>query len=343
MSRQANKTVIGGFVIGAVILLVAGILVFGGGKLFSERIKFVLYFDGSVKGLGIGAPVVFRGVNIGSVKQISLNYDSDNMVFQIPVIIEIEPGRITPAGNVPGSRAAGTIVRAFVDKGLRAKLNLQSVVTGQMMIELGFHPDKPARMIGKDKAYPEIPTIPTSWETLAKTLQQIPYEEIITNLARSIQGIERTINRPEINDSITTLNGLLIDARALVQGIDDHVDPLITGVNKAVSDIDQLTITANEKLVRLGEGFERSEKEIEQLISDIRKAAISAQTALDRVGSTFASVQDAVENNVQIPYQISEVLEELAAATRTIRTLAEYLEQYPDALLRGKGASGGER
>ena len=76
MIRKVNKTVIGIFVVGALVLLMIAIVVFGSGELFKRTNKFILYFDGSVKGLSIGAPVTFRGVNIGTVKDISLIYDS---------------------------------------------------------------------------------------------------------------------------------------------------------------------------------------------------------------------------------------------------------------------------
>src|SRR5512140_3681865 len=118
MSRKANKTMIGVFVIGALVLLVIGIVIFGSGKLFKHTNKFVLYFDGSVKGLAIGAPVMFRGVSIGTVKDISLIYDSKAGTIMLPVIVEIEQGRIKGApsfGELSGDKK-------MIELGLRGKL-----------------------------------------------------------------------------------------------------------------------------------------------------------------------------------------------------------------------------
>ncbi len=136
MSKKVNKTAIGLFVIGGLILLMVGIVVFGSGLLFKRTIKFVLYFDGSVKGLSIGAPVMFRGVSIGAVKDISLIYDSKTGTIMLPVIVEIEQGRIKGApsfGDFGGDKK-------MIELGLRGKLEIYSFLTSQLMISFDFYP-----------------------------------------------------------------------------------------------------------------------------------------------------------------------------------------------------------
>ena len=75
MSKKVSKTAIGAFVLGAIVLLVAGVLVLGAGKFFTKEHVYVTYFDGSVKGLNVGSPVMFRGVKVGEVKDITLIAD----------------------------------------------------------------------------------------------------------------------------------------------------------------------------------------------------------------------------------------------------------------------------
>src|SRR5450631_581933 len=144
MNKKFNKTMIGIFVIGALVLLMVAIVVFGSGDLFKKTNKFVLYFDGSVKGLSIGAPVKFRGVSIGSVKDISLIYDSKAETITLPVIVEIQQDRIQGApsfGELGGAQK-------MIALGLRGNLEVQSFLTGQLMISFDFYPDRPAKLRG---------------------------------------------------------------------------------------------------------------------------------------------------------------------------------------------------
>ena len=143
MSKQANKTVIGIFVVGAIALVVIAIVLLGSGKFFKQTLRAVCYFEGSVGGLNIGAPVVFRGVKIGSVTDVLLRADSTKLTFTIPVYIEIEPDKFTVVGARP--KQLGQNLKTFIDRGLRATLEMQSIVTGQMQVGLDFYPDKPAK------------------------------------------------------------------------------------------------------------------------------------------------------------------------------------------------------
>src|SRR5580704_9473088 len=173
MSKKVNKTVIGVFVVGALALLLVAIVVFGSGELFKKTDKFVLYFDGSVKGLAIGAPVMFRGVSIGTVKDISLIYDSKAGTVMLPVIVEIEQDRIKGApsfGDLNGNKKMITL-------GLRGRLEVQSFLTGQLMISFDFYPQKPAKLRGILRGIPELPTLPTSPD-IFETMENLPIKEI---------------------------------------------------------------------------------------------------------------------------------------------------------------------
>src|SRR5512136_1190581 len=138
MSKQANKTVIGIFVVGAIALVVIAIVVLGSGKFFRKTFKAVCFFEGSVGGLNIGAPVVFRGVKIGSVTNVVLRLETTKLIFVIPVYIELEPDKIGVIGAPP--KQVGQNLKAFIDRGLRATLEMQSFVTGQMQVGLDFYP-----------------------------------------------------------------------------------------------------------------------------------------------------------------------------------------------------------
>src|SRR5512147_2002724 len=106
MSKQANPKLIGGFVLGAIALLVAGLLVFGSGKFFTRRLPVAMYFEGSVSGLDVGAPISFRGVKVGEVTKVFLRYDPSANSLVIPVLAELTPERVTFAG--PNTKDVGT-------------------------------------------------------------------------------------------------------------------------------------------------------------------------------------------------------------------------------------------
>ena len=227
----ASKTAIGLFVVGALVLLMIGIVVFGSGMLFKRTNKFVLYFDGSVKGLSIGAPVMFRGVSIGSVKDISLIYDSKIGTIMLPVIVEIEQGRIKGApsfGEMGGDKK-------MIELGLRAKLEVQNFLTSQLMISFDFYPDKPAQLRGILKPYPELPTLPISPD-IFEFMNEIPIKEIAKNLEATAKGINKLVNSSDLPRSLYELRNTFQETkqamrslRLLTEYLEQHPEAILKG------------------------------------------------------------------------------------------------------------------
>jgi paraquat-inducible protein B len=147
--NRANPKLIGAFVVGAVALVVIGVLLLGGAELLTAKRTLVAYFEGSVKGLNVGAPVEFQGVKVGSVTDIQLQFLTAANEFRIPVFIQIEPGQMTQVGRQVD--AQGQLLKPLIERGLRAQLEMQSLVTGQLMVQLGFLPDTPIRLVGDGK------------------------------------------------------------------------------------------------------------------------------------------------------------------------------------------------
>ncbi len=351
MSKQANRAAIGAFVLGAVALVIVGILIFGGGRFLTKQVKFIMYFEGSVTGLSLGAPVVFKGVNIGKVSDIALKYDEKQNTFRIPVTVEIEPDRMPGISN-GGRLTVVKTLQALVAKGLRAQLELQSLVTGQLMVELDFHPEETARLGGTETGCPEIPTVPSYWEMVSRTLKKIPFEELFTKLALALEGIERTVNQPEISESVRNLNKALTEIQQLVQKVDRHIEPIAADMSGTLKDIRQLVGNSDQRLDALAADIGSTLKETRNLMtglnsqvkvisSALENTSASASGVLAQAEGTFTAVRGMLEDNAQLPYQLTEALEEIANAARSLRALADYLEQYPDALIRGKSVSGG--
>ena len=145
MSKPANPKLIGAFVLGAIALIVAGIVVLGGGKLFQRRTPVVMFFQGSVTGLSVGSPVNFRGVRVGQVTNVYIRYQPDgNPSMEIPVLADLTGNNVQIVGPAAERkeirRASAEQLRLLVEQGLRAQLALPSLVTGQATISLDFFP-----------------------------------------------------------------------------------------------------------------------------------------------------------------------------------------------------------
>ena len=234
MSKKANKTLIGAFVVGAVILLIMSLVVFSSGRLFRKTNKYVLFFEGSIKGLVVGAPVTFKGVKIGEVKDIRLVYDPATRFAFIPVIIETQPNLIK---GTPTKRSRDNF-KFLVENGLRAQLDLQSLLTGQLAVALDFFPDKPARLLGLIKEYPEIPTVSSLLGELLKDIGEIRLKEIASDLQESMRSLNIALKESQetiifgIENTVREITDAARAVRLLAEYLEQHPEALLKGKNK---------------------------------------------------------------------------------------------------------------
>lgn len=173
MSRRANPTLIGAFVVGALVLVVGAVIALGGGGLFKPREPVVMYFRGSIFGLQVGAPVVFRGVRLGSVTDIGLAYDKGTGAFYIPVTAQLERRVIRDLAGADSGIGSTLTIAELVRDGLRAQLSMQSLLTGLLYVDLDFEPGKPAQLISPDPSIAEVPTVATAIQQLRTQFEQL--------------------------------------------------------------------------------------------------------------------------------------------------------------------------
>src|SRR5271166_2383613 len=159
MARKANPAIIGTFTLGALAVGIVGLIVFGSGRFFVQHTRAVAYFAGDIQGLTVGAPVDVRGVQVGTVTKISIRLDVATMAPVIPVYMEFDPGRF----DVPATdrTTAEQRLRTAIQNGLHARLAVQSLVTGQLIVELDLEPDAARSLVGADPSTLEIPTSPS--------------------------------------------------------------------------------------------------------------------------------------------------------------------------------------
>ncbi|UFS70650.1 MlaD family protein [Geomonas sp. RF6] len=330
MGTKVSKVSIGAFVLGAVVLLVAAVLVFGAGKFFTKQNTYLTYFEGSVKGLNVGSPVTFRGVKVGSVSDISIIMDESTKALKIPVVFVIDPAKFK------GTRAEfqrgdpSSIKRAVTTYGLRTQLQSMSFVTGQLMVALDFFPSKPARFVGLIKTYPEIPSVPTPLEELQKTVQDLPLREIVENLNRAIAGVDRVISSVNVEKTTKNIDVALQDIQGLVRNLNGRVGPLTESLAKT-SEEAQATLKETQETAVVVRGG------IKELAASTQKTLEAAQTALKQSEHTLRSYSD----DSEMMAQMDRTMRDLSAMTRSFRQLSDYLERHPEALIRGKGSEGG--
>src|SRR5271157_2320334 len=330
MSKQASRSLIGAFVRGALALAVAGVVVFGSGTFFRKVDRGVMFFEGSVAGLQIGSPVVFKGVQIGQVTNIVLESNLKDLKAFILVYTEIYPQKIVPIG---GNSYDRNYLQALINKGLRAQLQLQSFVTGQLMISVDFHPDTPIRLVGLETRYPEIPTIPSDLERLRTKFEELPLKEIADRLNETLAGIQRLVASGDLRESIGSLNHLLKNTDMLVKNLNSEVRPLVADV-KETADAARAAFVQAEKTLRFDEGAPG------QVASSIRETLSTAQGTLKETNKAVQHIGGLAAENANLGYEIGRTLEQIAELMRSVRVLADYLERHPEALLRGKPAEG---
>jgi paraquat-inducible protein B len=313
---------IGGFVVLAVILMAASLVVFGSGKFFQKTVKCVMYFDESVKGLSVGAPVLFQGVQIGSVTSIVLQVDAAKMKTHIPVIIEYEPEKFQmAAAGQEMPRDPRKNIPKLIEQGLRAQLGMQSFITGQLIIELNFYPGTPVVLKSIEKEYIEIPTIPSTSAKLADALEKLDLKGLEKHLESTLAGIDRFVNNPDLAASIRGLNETLQDTRKLVTRINRQVDPLANDVKKTVKEVGKLASNVDGRVGGLTAGLDKT-------MSGLDKTMFAAKGVLSQDSPLMVELENA--------------LKEISAMSRSMRQLTDYLDQHPEALIRGKGNPGGK-
>lgn len=330
MAEKASTTLIGAFVLGAVALAVAGLTVLGSGKLFQHRPKCVMFFSGSITGLSVGSPVEFRGVKVGEVTSIAAVFSPTDVSITIPVYVEFDPTAfvISRERQIPaeGDRSlpGASFYQPLLEKGLKAQLDIQSLLTRQLFISLDFHPELPTRLLGLEPRYAEIPTIPSLQEQLAATLHNVP-----DRLMSAIEGVDRLVNSPATQETFRQVTTVLRDLDELVHEVRAEVKPIATSV-RATSDAARRSFAQAERTLSLERG------PAAEMVASMTNTLQKAGASLDQLRSTLGSLEAVAAGNANLGYDLTRTLAQLDAAARAVRSLADYLELHPETVLQGK-------
>jgi paraquat-inducible protein B len=294
MSKEPRYAWIGTFVVGAVCLTAAAVLFFGRGKFFDQTATYIAFFSGSVKGLQVGAPVSFRGARVGTVKDVSIVYKPDRDELMIPVLLELDADSVqglNTMGGKKGESGEDRLISRLIEKGMRARLGLDSIVTGQLFVQLDFYPNVPIKLMADgQEGFEEIPTAPSPLDKIQQTLEDVPFDQLAKKTVAAVEKLDDLLSSPDLQVAVTNLDDLLKELRSVVANIDGRTDGL--------------------------------SKELRVVSGELTK--------------TLESVQGTIGKGSPIVDKTGRVLDEVASSARAMRRLADYLEQHPEALLRGK-------
>jgi paraquat-inducible protein B len=349
MAKEANKTLIGAFVLGALALIVVGILLFGGGRFFKRSVEIVAYFEGSVKGLGVGSKVQLKGVTVGQVKDVRLLFNQDNLSFINRVIIETAPGAVSGFSDIDDELTlqeydSEEIIDGLINRGLRAQLGIESFITGKSMVVLDFLPESRIKLRGIEPEYIEIPTVPTELEQIAKTISELPLEDLVFQTRNAVAGINELVRSQELKDAIKALNQTLKNTEKLVDSIEKRVNPIASRLEETLKDYGKLARNLDARVEPMATSITKTARSAEVLVkntdSRLDDVLVSAQAALDQIEKALVPVQDFASEDSSFRYNLSQTLQELTEAARAVREFADFIERHPEALLRGKSTSG---
>jgi paraquat-inducible protein B len=328
MSKKANPAAIGVFICVALALGVGAILLFTSARLFSQSEKYILYFDGSVLGLNPGAPVKFRGVTVGSVREILIHHNQHERDRAIPVIIELDRSVLKKKSDYVVNISDRERFKRMIDLGLRATLEAQSLVTGLLYVELEFHSEPaPAVFHQLKEEFLEIPTQQTKIQLLIENIADIDFKQLMSQmsgLAGNLQTNLGALNLKDVNDGLTNL---LVKLNQLVSSDDltNSLTALHTTLDKLSARIDPLANQAEGLLV-----------DARKAVTDARDAIGDAKKSLASFDDTLRGAQNMIAPQASLRRELTSTMQDISEAARSITALADFLNRNPNALISGR-------
>ena len=322
---KRNALLIGGFVIAALAMIVAGVLWLSGNSLFSKHIEAMIYYKGNVSGLYVGAPVTFRGVPVGQVEAIGIEVDRDSLQALAPVRVRLQPNAI----QFNGTAASPIDLPTLVQRGLRARLVAQSFVTGQKSIELDFVPNTPSTLVGTN-GKPEIPALAERFGALIDQVAELPLRETVQEMRDTVKELRTTLvgaqralddTKAVFASAATELKQTGAQSRVTLKAASDAIRLAQTNSATTLASITQLSDTTRGAVVA-------AQPELQRTLTSAREAAESARLTTVRLYEITAP-------GASLRGDLDSAMRDLSQAARGLRDWIELLEQQPNAVIFG--------
>jgi paraquat-inducible protein B len=323
MGKKINPATVGAFVLGAVGLILAAVVIFGSGNLFRKTHEFVIYFGGDINGLRVGALVKFKGVEIGQVSKIRLRLEQDvnhqngqlRADVRIPVVIQLDEEKIVSHGGSAIDLSDPHTVPNLIREGLRAQLGSDSFVTGLMYVALDIQPNTPIQMVAPPGSpLQEIPAVPNTMEQAQ---------------AVAVRIFER-LDKVDFNAVVTQMTGMLDSIRQITTS--PALREVVANSEKTRQQLDRTLAGAQQTLATVN-------GQVPPLSDSLQKTSAATDAAVKQARLTLGTVQTTIQPNSPINYQALQTLQDVSAAAHSIKELADYLQRNPSAIVRGRDFS----
>lgn len=315
---KSKSVVIGAFIAGAILLVFIALLFFSGGQLFSHKERVIMYFTGSIQGLQVGAPIKLKGVVLGEITEIQINFQSDDKNVLTAVTADLALQRI--------NRKGGNVDRQFfedaITRGLRAQLNYQSFLTGLLYVELDFFPDTPSQIYGFQNDLLELPTVGTEFEEIAKTLQDLNIKGVIDNLEKLSANIAKLVESGAVEEALGSVKNAADSIDQTAIGVRADMNNISQGLNKTTSELTVLLKSLNQQAPAI--------------TNNLNQTLVLLQQSLDQFNSTAQSIDTTFAEDSPLVYQLNRTLKDVSRSANALRNLSDTLDQQPESLLRGK-------
>ena len=321
MSKKANPVSIGLFLLVGIALTLAGVLIFSSRSLFHPRVKQILYFDSSLKGLEPGAPVKFRGVTIGSVVEVMIRHNQSNNDFSMPVVISIDKKLAQAKSDELLHIDSQSMLDHLIQSGFRGRLDAENLVTGILYIGLDIVPNAPAPVLHQLKSeYLEVPTLPSDIQQLLANLAHVDVRGLSDKLNALLTRVDSSLSELHVADINAGVTNLLEAANRLVATPD--LTNAITGLKR--------TLESAQVLLK------RIDGRVDPLVDSVTNTLYDAQKTLASVRVAVGNVANLVGPDSAVSTDLPQTLEALGNAGRAVADLAEFLKRNPNTLLAGR-------
>jgi paraquat-inducible protein B len=320
---KSNKSfTIGAFIVGATVLIFFVLIFFSGGNLFSQKERVIMNFEGSVQGLQVGAPIKLKGVILGEITDIQINFDTNGQTNnnKSNILTAVTGDLVLQRISRKGTEVTREFFEEAIGDGLRAQLNYQSFLTGLLYVELDFFPDTPATLYGVKGNYLELPTVATGFEEITKNLQELNLKGLAKNLDKLITRLNTLVASGTIEQTL----GSVKTAADTVTQMGQDVSELSNNLIRTNTELNQLFVSLN--------------KQTPAVASELKTSLVRLQESLAQLDKATDSVHQSFSEDSPVINQLNDTLIEISRSAEAFRTLTETLDQQPEAVLRGKKA-----
>lgn len=335
MSIKANPAAVGGFVIGAIILIVSSLLLLSSGRYFKDDLRIMAVFPGTVKGLHVGSPVLFRGVNIGSVVRIKLYHNHETRQSLVPVYIDLKKEVLELVNpNTDSEQLTKEQELEFMVEMIKSGLHaMESLVSGRQMVEFEIEAGLPIKLTGIDKKYLEVPTTESDLNKLQGLLKSLPMTELVDSLVVTVSEVNKLFADKDSRKIFTHIFNVISGSQELINNLNNQVIPL---ANSAHNNLDEVQVLLKNTETRLSEILTELLVLSKSLSIQMKLLTQSGTNAFDKSEQAFSSLDKLVDDKSITKYKLEQSLNELSRAAKSMRIFSEYLEQHPEALIQGK-------